>query len=167
VQSLLVVPNKSDRTDNGNLIGLLASYQTADGRNAQLADVWLRKLPVNENDAMAAGLGNLLAGGGNPGSGSGPAPGASGAQPGGAGATEPPGAPVPGAGAPAGASAKTPVSAAVAQLADQLGGFGRDGKPLPQGLVPQHAVDLLRDVQDEERRRNLLLSSQGGLGKFP
>jgi hypothetical protein len=143
VASLLVDPSKSDRMDNGNLIGLLASYETTDGRRAELADVWLRKLPVNENDAAAAGLGQAL-------SQASAAPPAAAA---GAPSAEKP--PLP-----------TPSGGTAAELGEQLGAFGQDGKPLPQGLVPRQAVDMLHEAREAERQRGLI-ATPPGVHKLP
>ncbi len=142
VASLLVDPSKSDRMDNGNLIGLLASYETTDGRRAELADVWLRKLPVNENDAAAAGLGQALSEPASP-------PSAAG---GGAPASQP--------------AVPAPSGGTVAQLGEQLGAFGQDGKPLPQGLVPRQAVDMLHEAREAERQRGLI-ATPPGVHKLP
>jgi hypothetical protein len=38
--------------NNGNMVGLLASYQTSDGQSHQLADVWLAIKPLTSADAI-------------------------------------------------------------------------------------------------------------------
>jgi hypothetical protein len=158
VQSLLLNAERTTRLDNGNLIGLVASYQTTDGRSAELADAWLQRLPINLNDASAAAMGAVL--GSSSGSTNAAATTGGGKDPGGSGNAPTP--PTSVTGTPA--ASRTPVSVAISQLADSLAGFGRDGRPLPQGLVPQQAVDLLGTVQDEERRRNMLLGSPHSAG---
>jgi len=35
--------DKSDRVDNGNLVGMVSSYKTSDGQVHELADVWFKK----------------------------------------------------------------------------------------------------------------------------
>jgi hypothetical protein len=43
IASLNLAAQKSDATDNGNLIGLISSYTTTDGKEHQMADVWFTK----------------------------------------------------------------------------------------------------------------------------
>jgi len=43
IASLNLAAHKSDATDNGNLIGLISSYTTTDGKEHQMADVWFTK----------------------------------------------------------------------------------------------------------------------------
>jgi hypothetical protein len=150
VRSLLVDATKGTEIDNGNLIGLLSSYETTDGRRAELADVWLRTLPINENDARVAGLGQALSTQASTGPDSGSA--------------SPPVGQVGGgklSQTHSGATAAAPNGRAQ-NLGEQLARFGPDGKPLPQGLTDRHAVDLLAEPSDERRRYLPNLAAQGG-----
>jgi len=48
-------------TDNGNLLGLTSSYQTADGGSHQMADVWFAKQTTGSAGSGEVTLGDLLA----------------------------------------------------------------------------------------------------------
>ena len=49
--------------DNGNLVGLISGYKTADGVNHQMADVWFAKdvTPASTETKTTVSLGDLLA----------------------------------------------------------------------------------------------------------
>jgi hypothetical protein len=72
ITGLNLAPETSDRVDNGNAVGLVSSYTTADGQSHEMADVWFSREAEAApalGDLLSAPSGELLGGDGGGGGG--------------------------------------------------------------------------------------------------
>jgi hypothetical protein len=60
ITQLSLAASSSTATDNGNLIGLTSSYQTADGSSHQMADVWFATAATTTNtESLSSNVASL------------------------------------------------------------------------------------------------------------
>jgi hypothetical protein len=60
VRSISLDAQPSTQVDQGNLIGLISSYETTDGETRDIVDVWFRVSPSEQLDKQASVLGGAL-----------------------------------------------------------------------------------------------------------
>jgi hypothetical protein len=60
VRSISLDAQRSTQVDQGNLIGLISSYETTDGETRDIVDVWFRVSPSEQLDQQASAAGDAL-----------------------------------------------------------------------------------------------------------
>jgi hypothetical protein len=60
ISSLSLAAQRGTEIDNGNLLGLISSYETVDGQQHEMVDVWFSK-DISADDVLAAAPTDLLA----------------------------------------------------------------------------------------------------------